>query len=128
MLARRGESAHFETPTGWRRLLALFLVLAGIFALIGPLLLGHWPVQPAGVPLGFLTLGLLVGIRASWLGGLGAACLWLVPNLPNFHYGTSLVAFWPAWLLIIPGILLLALDRHVRALWFWLITQVWRER
>jgi hypothetical protein len=112
---------RFEQPTGWRRALAIVLVVLGVASLGVPLLAGSMPAQPAGLPLGLLTLGLLVGIRAGWPGSIGAFCIWLVPNLPTFHYGTSLAAFWPALPLLTLGMLLLGCDRHVRALWRWIL-------
>ncbi len=113
---------RFEQPVGWRRTLALALVIAGVGALGGPLLMGHIPAQPAGVPLGLLTLGLLVGIRARWPGVTGAFCLWLVANLPDFHHGTRFSPW--SLLLFVAGIVLLSFDYHVRALWYW----IWQRK
>jgi hypothetical protein len=112
---------RFEQPTGWRRALAIALVVMGVASLGIPLLLGQVPAQPAGLPLGLLTLGLLVGIRAGWAGYLGSLCIWLVPNLPNFHYSTKLTALWPDILLLVAGMVLLACDRYVRAMWRWIV-------
>ncbi len=113
-------SLRFEQPTGWRRRLAVGLALAGLGLLGLPLRFGQTPPQPAGLPLGLFTLALLVGIRAGWPGYLGAAFLWLVPNLPEFHYGTTFFSFLHAVPLLIIGLLLLAYDRRVRALWRWI--------
>lgn len=114
---------RFEPPTGWRRYLAIALVGTGV-ALVGlPLFLGHVPTQPAGFPLGFLTLGLLVGIRAGWPGYLGGACIWLVANLPAFHHGAT-TTIWALVPLLLVGALIMALDRNVRILWNW----IWSRR
>lgn len=110
----------FEQPTGWRRTLALLFVLCGVGVLGIPLLLGQLPIQPAGLSLGLLTLGLLVGIRAGWPGYLGSFLIWLVPNLPHFHYAEPPGALWYAVPLLIIGLILLTCDRYVRALWRWL--------
>ncbi len=118
-------AARFEPPTGWRRNIALALVLLGVSILGIPLLLGQMPSQPAALPLGLLTLALLIGIRAGWVGYIGAFFIWLVPNLPEFHYGTSLFSFLHAMPLLLIGIVLFAFDRRVRSLWRWLR---WRTR
>ncbi len=113
---------RFEQPVGWRRTLALLLVIAGVVALGGPLLMGHIPAQPAGLPLGLLTLGLLVGIRAGWPGISGATCLWLVANLPDFHHDQRFSPW--SLLLVLVGVLLLSFDGRVRALWCW----IWQRK
>lgn len=126
----REPAPQFAQPTGSRRTLALGLALAGASALVIPLILGHMPTQPAGLSLGLLTLALLVGIRAGWPGFLGSFCIWLVPNLPGFHHGTPFSSFLYAVPLLLVGMLLLALDGHVRALWRWLwqwLTGGWRS-
>lgn len=112
----------FVTPTGWRRNLAIILVLLGVVVFGVPLLLGSVPAQPAGWPLGLLTLGLVVGIRAGWAGWAGAVCIWLVANLPDFHYHAE-KSLW-LFLLFLAGILLLACDEHVQSLWHW----AWQRR
>jgi hypothetical protein len=114
----------FEQPTGWRRKLAIGLALSGVAALTLPLLAGELPTRPAGLPLGLFTLALLVGIRAGWPGYLGALVLWLVPNLPGFQYGTTPALFWPTLPLSVIGLILLACDRYVWALWRW----IWQRR
>lgn len=115
----------FEQPTGWRRLIAILLVTSGAGMLILPMLLGHIPEHPAGLPLALLTLGLLVGISAGWVGFAGGLCIWLVANLPGFRHGSSLLAIlWPALPLMATGVGLLSLDRRVRALWRWVRQQV----
>lgn len=111
----------FRQPTGWRRTAAFAFVLSGVAALGVPLLTGSVPVQPAGLPLGLLTLGLLVGIRAQWQGYVGSVCLWLVPNLPGFHYDANPSAFLHAIPLLISGSVLLISDAHVRAMWRWIL-------
>lgn len=114
---------RFEPPTGWRRRLAIALVGTGV-ALVGlPLFLGQVPTQPAGFPLGLLTLGLLVGIRAGVPGYLGGACIWLVANLPAFHHGAS-TTLWALVPLLLVGGIIMALDRNVRVLWNW----IWSRR
>lgn len=114
--------ALFVPPSGWRRTLAITLAAVGILWLAVPLLLGQVPIRPAGAPLGLLTLALLVGIRAGWAGYAGSLYLWLVPNLPWFHYGQRF-----DWLLTLPllvaGTVLIAMDKHIRALWWW----IWRR-
>ncbi|NJK79738.1 MAG: hypothetical protein HC914_07495 [Chloroflexaceae bacterium] len=110
---------RFEQPTGWRRTLALLLALAGVALLAVPLLLGEVPGQPARLPLGLMTLALLVGIRAQWTGYLGSLCIWLVPNLPWFHHGSSF-AWLPTLGLLTFGTVLLMMDSYVRALWRWI--------
>lgn len=115
----------FEQPTGWRRRIAALLAVAGVALLALPLLLGHIPDHPAGAPLALLTLALLVGIKAGPAGFAGSLCIWLVANLPGFRYGSSpLAILWPALPLIAAGLVLLWLDRSVRALWGWLRRQV----
>ncbi len=107
---------------GWRRTLAFTLAAVGTAWLAVPLLLGQLPIRPAGAPLGLLTLALLVGIRAGWPGYTGSLYLWLVPNLPWFHHGQRF-----DWLLTLPlllgGLVLISMDRQIRALWRWL----WRR-
>ncbi len=112
------QSPQFEYPTGIRRTLAIVLVLIGVGLLGIPLIMGSMPVQPAGVPLALLTLALLVGIKARWPGYIGAVCVWLVPNLPGFHHGTLTTILWPGIALLLGGIILLAYDRQVRAMWY----------
>jgi hypothetical protein len=114
------ELERFEQPVGWRRTLAIMLAAGGICAFGVPLLLGQTPTNPAGLPLGLLTLALMVGIRAGRVGYMGAFLIWLVPNLPLFHYGTTPERMLQAVPLLLLGLLLLALDRHVRALWRWI--------
>lgn len=108
---------RFEQPTGGRRILAMALALLGAVLLIWPLLMGHVPTQPAGLPLAMLTLALMIGIKAHWTGYSGALCLWLVPNLPGFHHDTITKTLWIGIPLMVVGIGLLTLDRHVRAMW-----------
>lgn len=109
----------FEPPIGWRRWAAVALAAGGVIWLLLPLLTGQIPERPAGPPLAMLTLALMVGIRAGWAGSLGALCLWLVANLPAFRHGTSLISLWPALPLMGFGLLLLGLDRRVRAVLRW---------
>jgi hypothetical protein len=115
-----GPEVRFEQPTGWRRTVAIMLAVCGICAFGVPLLLGQTPSNPAGLPLGLLTLALMVGIHAGRAGYAGAFLIWLVPNLPLFHYGTTPGRMLQAVPLLLLGLLLLALDRHVRALWRWI--------
>lgn len=111
----------FVPPTGWRRRIAILLAVSGIVLLTLPLMLGAIPRQAAGLPLALITLALLVGIRAGLKGYLGAFCIWMVANLPSFHYGSELSAMlWPAVPMMIVGLLLLGFDHQVRALWAWL--------
>jgi hypothetical protein len=112
----------FEQPVGLRRWVAATLASVGALNLALPLLSGTIPERAAGLPLALLTLALLIGIRASWAGYLGSLLIWLVPNLPGFHY-SALHLFWPAIPLLAIGLLALALDRHVRAMWRWLRRQ-----
>lgn len=115
---------YYEPPTGRRRALAIALVLLGMGWFAIPLLSGYLPPHPAGPPLALLTLGLLVGIRAGWPGYAGSFCIWLIPNLPGFHYGTPFATL-PAMIpLLLMGLVLLASDRYVRALWRWLVLHV----
>jgi hypothetical protein len=118
--AYRAAQVPFQQATGWRRRLAALLAATGVALLGIPVLMGHIPAAPAGIPLALLTLALLVGIRARWPGYAGAFCIWLVANLPGFRHGTAPGALWPALPLMIVGLLLLSLDRHVRAMWRWL--------
>ena len=118
-------AAPFEPPTGWRRVGASLLVAAGVALLVLPLLVGQIPAHPAGLPLALLTLGLLVGIRAGWMGFAGALCFWLVANLPGFRYDSPLLTIlWPALPMMGLGLALLSLDRRVRSLWRWVKRQV----
>jgi hypothetical protein len=110
----------FEPPTGLRRNLAVLLASLGMLLLLVPLLGGHIPDHPAGLPLALLTAALLVGIRAGWRGYLGALCIWLVANLPGFRHGTDVRALLPALPLMAAGLVLLAFDGRVRALWGWI--------
>lgn len=121
----RDTPRGFMPPTGWRRGLALALVLLGVAWLGVPLLFGHVLAHPAGVPLAMLTLGLLIGIRAGWPGYCGSFCIWLIPNLPGFHYGTPFATLPAIVPLLLLGLLLLAADQHVRALWRWIALR-WR--
>lgn len=109
----------FEQPSGWRRNVAMLAALTGVALLALPLLNGSLPHQPAGLPLALLTLALLIGIRAGVAGFVGSLCIWLVANLPDFHHGT-IIALWPTLPLLIAGVILLALDRNVRAMWRWI--------
>lgn len=111
--------SRFEQPTGWRRTIAITLAIFGVSSLGIPLLLGHVPAQPAGLPLGLLTLALLVGIEAGWSGYLGGFFIWLVPNLPGFRHGTGFTIL-PTVPLLVIGTIFLACDRHVRLLWRWI--------
>jgi hypothetical protein len=97
----------------------MFLALTGVALLGIPLLTGHLPSQPAGIPLALLTLALLLGIKAGWQGYAGSICIWLVANLPGFHHGT-MVDLWLAIPLLVAGVILLALDRRVRVMWRWI--------
>ncbi|NTW97950.1 MAG: hypothetical protein HGB28_05300, partial [Oscillochloris sp.] len=115
---------RFVPPTGMRRNIAVALAAGGIILLVLPLLSGSIPDHPAGLPLALITLALMVGIKADWAGYLGALCLWLVPNLPGFRYGSSLSVLLPYLPLLVAGLALLIVDRRVRALWVWLRRQV----
>jgi hypothetical protein len=110
----------FQQPTGWRRSLAALLAGAGVLLLAAPMLAGHIPDHPAGLPLAMLTMALMVGIRARSAGYAGAICIWLVANLPGFRHGTGLHALWPALPLLAAGLALLSLDPQVQAMWRWL--------
>lgn len=117
----RPQLPPFEQPTGWRRRIAVLLATAGIALLGLPMLLGHIPDNPAGMPLALLTLALLVGIKAGPAGYAGSLCIWLVANLPGFRHGSSLFAIlWPAVPLMAAGLSLLWFDPRVRAMWGWL--------
>jgi hypothetical protein len=120
----RKPPLQFVPPTGLLRTIAITLVCLGMSVLVFPLLIGRVPDQPAGLPLGLLTLGLLVGIRAGWAGYIGSFLIWLVPNLPGFHYDTPLATLPAVIPLLVMGLVLLALDRHVRALWRWIWLRV----
>ncbi|HMQ34122.1 MAG TPA: hypothetical protein PKD53_25540, partial [Chloroflexaceae bacterium] len=85
----RRPGAHFEQPTGWRRRIAALLAAGGVALLTLPLLLGHIPDRPAGLPLALLTLALLGGIRGGPAGFAGSLCIWLVAKLPRFRYGST---------------------------------------
>lgn len=111
---------RFEPPSGWRRSLAGLLAALGVILLTGPLMVGHIPEGPAGLPLAMITLALIIGIRAGWPGFLGAACIWLVANLPSFRHGVAISSLWPALPLLVAGLALLSLDGRVRAMWAWL--------
>jgi hypothetical protein len=111
---------RFEPPSGWRRAIAVALVMLGVGVFGVPLLVGDKLAQPAGLPLALLTLGLLIGIRAGWVGYVGSFCIWLVPNLPGFHYDTPLATLPIMIPLLLVGLVLLACDRRVRALWRWI--------
>jgi len=109
----------FEPPSGRRRSLAATLVAVGVALLAAPLLVGHIPESPAGLPLALLTLGLMVGIRAGPAGLAGAACIWMVANLPGFRHGVAISSLWPALPLLAAGLALLRADPRVRAMWGW---------
>lgn len=110
----------FEQPAGWRQRIAGLLAVAGVLQLGVPLLYGRIPEYPAGLPLALLTLALLVGIRAGLAGFAGSACIWLVANMPAFRHGTQISGLLPALPLLAAGVLLLARDRRVRAMWRWI--------
>lgn len=111
----------FEQPQGWRRRIAVLLAVSGMALLVLPILTGQIPEDPAGLPLALMTLALLVGVRAGRAGWLGSLCIWLVANLPGFRYGIAPVALlWPGLPLLIVGLIFLALDRRIRAMWRWL--------
>jgi hypothetical protein len=114
------QHLHFEQPIGRRRRLAIGLAFLGVALLGLPLVMGYMPTQPAGLPLALLTLALLVGIRAGWAGYSGSLCIWLVANLPGFHHDTVATTLWPGVPMLVLGVILLALDRHVRIMWCWL--------
>lgn len=115
------KEAGFEQPSGWRWRIAVLLATAGVALLTLPLLLGAIPDHPAGLPLALMTLALLIGIKAGPAGFAGALCIWLIANLPGFRHDSSLLEIlWPALPLMAVGLTLLALDRHVRALWRWI--------
>lgn len=114
------QMLRFEHPTGWRRAMAMGLALTGVGLLGMPLLTGHVPSQPAGLPLALMTLALMIGIHAGWSGYTGAFCVWLVANLPGFHHGSIFTTLWPGIPLVLVGLLLLALDQRVRAMWRWI--------
>lgn len=114
------DDESFEQPVGWRRSIAALLAGVGVALLAIPMLGGHIPDHPAGLPLALLTAALLVGIRAGWQGYAGSLCIWLVANLPGFRHGTHPGALWPALPLMAAGLLLLSLDRHVRVMWRWI--------
>jgi hypothetical protein len=117
--AMRPMPFTFEQPGGLRRNIALLLASAGALSLIIPLIFGNIPDQAAGLPLALLTLALLVGIRSGWPGYLGSSLIWSVPNLPGFHY-EALHLLWPAIPLLSVGLILLALDKQIRAMWRWI--------
>ncbi|MFV9503672.1 MAG: hypothetical protein AB4911_03815 [Oscillochloridaceae bacterium umkhey_bin13] len=115
----------FEQPTGWRRRIAILLAGLGVVLLVIPILLGRIPDDPARLPLALLTLALLIGIRAGRAGWLGSLCIWLVANLPGFRHGLApLATLWPGLPMLIVGVILLTLDRRIRAMWRWLRQQV----
>lgn len=124
----RGAPPPFEQPTGWRRRIAALLATGGVALLGLPMLLGHIPDHPAGLPLALLTVALLIGIRAGPAGFAGSVCIWLVANLPGFRHGSAALAIlWPALPLMALGIGLLSFDRRVRAMWGWLRSNVERR-
>lgn len=110
---------QFVHPTGFRRTIAMLLAVLGAALLVAPLLSGHMPTQPAGIPLALLTVALLFGIRAGWAGYVGSLCIWLVANLPGFHHN-RMIGLWPDVPLLIAGVVLLCIDRHVRVMWRWI--------
>lgn len=115
----RQDATGFEPPSGRRWAVAMSLVLLGLIWLVVQVMVRESVVvRPAGVPLALFTLALLVGVRARWQGFLGSACIWLVANLPGFHYRT--VLSWPMLPLLSLGVLLLACDSHIRAMWAWI--------
>jgi hypothetical protein len=116
----------FEQPTGMRRAVATMLAVLGASFIITPLVLRQPPSNPAGIPLALITLALMLGIRASPVGYLGALCIWLVANLPGFHYG-QLLQLGASLPLLAIGVALLSLDRRVRAMWRWLHYRLWRR-
>ena len=113
------SSSVFEQPTGVRRVLATTLALLGAVIIGVPLLIGQEPTRTASLPLALITLALLVGIRAGPMGYAGSLCIWLVANLPGFHHG-SLLTLWPAIPLLCVGLILLFMDKRVRAMWRWI--------
>jgi hypothetical protein len=117
--APREPELRFEQPGGVRRWAAIILATAGALSLIVPLLMGDIPAQAAGLPLALLTLALLIGIQARWPGYLGSLLIWSVANLPGFHRDTVHL-LWPAIPLLSVGLILLALDQQIRAMWRWI--------
>jgi hypothetical protein len=89
-----------------------------------PALFGRIPEHPAGLPLALITLALLVGIRAGKAGYAGSLCIWLVAQLPSFRHDTTASLIWPALPLLGAGLLLLSVDRRIRAMWAWIRRQV----
>jgi hypothetical protein len=116
----RDERTLFEPPSGRRRQIAAGLAGLGVTILALPLLIGRIPDSPARWPLALLTIALMIGIRAGPAGFLGAACIWLVANLPGFRHGLSLQQLWPAPLLLTLGLYLLSIDRRVQLMWRWI--------
>jgi hypothetical protein len=114
----------FEPPRGWRRTLAVGFALSGMALLGLPVLVGRLPEHPAGLPLALITLALLVGIRAGRAGYLGSVCIWMVAQLPSFRHDTTASLIWPALPLLAAGLLLLSVDRRIRAMWAWIRRQV----
>jgi hypothetical protein len=122
--AVKWSSVEFVPPRGWRGRIAVLLATAGVLWLIVPLLLGHIPEHPAGIPLALLTLALLVGAHAGWAGYSGALCVWIVANLPGFRHDLAPAGLCSALPLFVLGVVLLSFDRQIRALWVWVRRQV----
>jgi hypothetical protein len=114
----------FEPPRGLRRTVAVVLATSGMTLLGLPALFGRIPEHPAGLPLALITLALLVGIRAGKAGYAGSLCIWLVAQLPSFRHDTTASLIWPALPLLGAGLLLLSVDRRIRAMWAWIRRQV----
>ena len=101
------DEPPFEQPVGKRRLVATAFALLGV-GLVGlPLLFGQTPTNPAAVPLALLTLALL---------GDGDG---VVDGLRGFHHN-GISSLWPFLPLLAFGLLLLALDPRIRAMWRWI--------
>jgi hypothetical protein len=118
----------FDPPRGWRRTLAVVFATSGMALLGLPFLAGQVPEHPAGLPLALITLALMVGIRAGRAGYLGALCIWMVAQLPSFRHDTTASLLWPALPLLAAGLLLLSVDRRVRAMWAWIRRQLFGMR
>ncbi len=116
----------FTPPSGLRKAVAVCLAVGGMALMIIPMLGGFIPQHPAGTPLALITMALLIGIRARRVGWVGATCIWFVANLPGFRHDTGLLAILPALPLFAVGLILLILDRRVRALLSWVRQQIGR--